>query len=291
VTRIRTVLLIASAALALGACSHSVNDKAASSGADAASATTVGPGAAAVNADTKVPKGQALTASRQIVYTAHLQVRVTDVDAASNHATTIVDGVGGYLFSQDANLQGQADETVVFKVPPADFPRVLEQLAGLGTPLEKTVATNDVTDQVVDLQGRLDTAEASAQRLRALFTNAGNVNDIVTIENDLESRESEVESLQGQLRLVKNQVQLATVTLTLTTRGAPHVTKSKPPPGFTRALSAGWKAFAASVRVALTVVGATLPFVGFAGLVAGIVVFVRRRRHRPVPLDPQGSPA
>jgi hypothetical protein len=172
----------------------------------------------------------------------------------------------------------------VFKVPPAAFQRVLDQLAALGTPLEKMVSTNDVTDQVVDLQGRLETAEASAQRLRALFTNAGNVHDVVTIENDLATREAEVESLQGQLRVVKNQVQLATVTLTLTTRATPHVPKAKPAPGFTRALSAGWKAFAASVRVALTVVGATLPFVVFAGLVAGIVVFIRRRRHRPATL-------
>jgi hypothetical protein len=230
-----------------------------------------------------LPKGRPLTASQQIIYTATLRVRVADVRAASSHGESIVDGSGGYLFSQDANLTDRADATLVFKVPPDQFDPILGRLGALGTPLAKNVNASDVTDQVVDLEGRLKTASASATRLRALLGNAANVPDIVAIENDLATRESQVETLQGQLRVVQNRVQLATVTLELTTT-APH--KKANIPGFTKALSAGWTAFAGTGKVVLAAVGAALPFALFVGCAGGVVALVRRKRRSAPVLTP-----
>jgi hypothetical protein len=272
--------LLAGAAIALSACSQGQNGKA-STGLTGAAARA--DSAAGVIAKAAVPKGQPITTPQQIVYTADLHLRVAHVGPASARAIGIVDGSGGYLFSQDANLTGRTDETLVFKVPPVRFSRVLDRLAALGTPLAKTINASDVTDQVVDLEGRLKTATASAVRLRALLATARNVPDIVAVERELAARESEVESLQGQLRLVQNRVQLATVALVLTTK-AP--VKKTTIPGFPKALSGGWNAFVAMGKVALAGVGAALPFVAFAGLAATIVVTVKRRRHTARPVTP-----
>jgi hypothetical protein len=271
--------LLAGAAIALSACSTSQNGK--------ASSAVTGPAreqnATGVIAKTALPKGRPLTTPQQIVYTADLHLRVTNVGPASDRATAIVDGSGGYLFSQDANLTGRTDATLVFKVPPARFSRVLDRLAALGTPLAKSINASDVTDQVVDLEGRLKTATASAVRLRALLAAAQNVPDIVAVENELATRESEVESLQGQLRLVRNRVQLATVTLALTTKAPVEKTTI---PSFPKALSAGWNAFVNTGKVALAAVGAVLPFLAFTGLAAAIAVTVKRRRRAALPLTP-----
>jgi hypothetical protein len=124
---------------------------------------------------------------------------------------------------------------------------------------------------------RLDTATANATRLRNLIANAVNVRDVVAIERELATRETEVETVEGQLRLVSNRVQLATITLVLTTK-APH--KKADIPGFTEALSAGWTGFANTGKVSLAAVGAALPFAVFAGLAAGIVLTLGRRRGR-----------
>lgn len=267
--------LLVGAALALSACSRSQGSKASTAG-GATGTSPSGQKAAGVIAEDKLPKPTPLATRRQIIYTADLHVRVARVSPASARAVTIVESTGGYLFSQDANLSDQADETLVFKVPPEPFARVLDRLSGLGTPLAKNIAANDVTDRVVDLEGRLKTATASATRLRSLLAGAQNVPDVVAIEHELATRESEVESLQGQLRLVQNQVQLATVTLVLTTKAAPHKADI---PGFTKAFSSGWKAFADAAKVTVAVVGAVLPFAAFAGVAAVIVLVLRRRRR------------
>lgn len=266
------LVLVVGAALALSACSNSKNGGKAS-----ASKATAGDQAAfGAIAKATTPTGQPLTTARQIVYTAELRVRVARVGPASTRAGSIVDAAGGYLFSQNSNLTGHTEATLVFKVPPTQFERVLDRFAALGTPLAKNVNASDVTDQVVDLEGRLDSATTSAARLRSLLADAKNVPDVVAIEHELAARESEVESLQGQLRLVKNQVQLATVTLALTTKAPQHKTSV---PGFTRSLSAGWTAFGNVAKVTLAAVGAALPFGVFAGLAAAIVLVVRRRRR------------
>lgn len=273
--RIGFAVLVGSA-LALSACSGSPGN---SSGGKASRATSPsGAGAAAEEAAAKRP----LTTPQQVVYTATLNVRVGKVSPAAAQAQKIVDAAGGYVFSQDANLSGAADATLVFKVPPDAFSRVLDRLADLGKPLSRNLNAEDVTDQVVDLEGRLKTATASAARLRSLLANAANVPDIVAIEKELATRESEVESLDGRLRVVRNRVQLATVTLVLTSK-APTKTADGIP-GFTEALSSGWNAFANTGRAALAVIGATLPFIVLGALITGIVLALRRRRH-PAPVQ------
>jgi hypothetical protein len=273
---IATTILLG-AALTLSACSQGANDKASRAGNGAM--TTAGDNTGGATAKSASLKRQPLTTPQQIIYTADLSVRVAKIDPASTRAVSIATADGGYLFSQDSNLSDRADATLVFKVPPEHFSTVLRRLSELGTPLQKTISTTDVTDQVVDLEGRLATATASTTRLRALLANAANVPDIVAVERELTTRESEVETLQGQLRVVKSRVQLATITLVLTTT-AP--TKKTAIPGFTKALSGGWSAFANTGRVALAAVGATLPFLVLAAIAALIALALRRRRSAPL---------
>jgi hypothetical protein len=274
---IRVVVVVALAlgtATALGACSNGASNKGSSS---AASATSFSPRANDAIAKSGAPKGRPLSVPREVIYTADLQVRVDRLSPATARAVAIVDGAGGYLFSEDASLTGHTDATLVFKVPPARFTSTLGQLAALGTPLAKNVNANDVTAQVVDLRGRIKTAATSVARLRNLLATAQNVPDVVAIENGLTARESELESLQGQLQVVTSQVQLATVTVVLTTSAPrPHHAGI---PGFASAVGGGWDAFANTAKVAAAVVGAVLPFAVFAGLAGGAIVVVRRRRR------------
>lgn len=196
---------------------------------------------------------------QQIIYTGSITLRVDDRREAAEQATGIAEEHGGNRFSLDADLSGDGDTTLVLKVEPDEFDEAMAALAELGSPRNTKVDQENVTDQVVDVEGRLETANRSAERLRELLTTAVDVNAIVAVEQELARRESEIESLEGQLRVLESRTRMATITVTLTERSEAKVDKDIP--GFGTGLSRGFVAVVNVLAIGLTVLGFLLPFV------------------------------
>ncbi len=158
---------------------------------------------------------QPVDLGRDIIFTAELTVAVADVATAGQQATQVIQGLGGLVFGQ--RTTGSPPQTVlVFKVFPEDFQTALDLLGGIGDLRTQIVSASDVTDRVVDLQSRINTAAASVERLRSFLAGAIDIATIVELENELLARESQLETLRGQLRTLQDQVALATITLTIT---------------------------------------------------------------------------
>lgn len=210
---------------------------------------------------------------RKVVHTADLAIRVDDAARSTEEALRLVAGAGGLVFAQKSEPR---EARLTLKVPPETFVPVMAGLADLGLPLNRESKAQDVTEQVVDIEGRLRTSMASADRLRALLADARSAGDIVSLEGELAKRETEIESLQGRLRVLSSQVDLATINLRLTERGDLQLRAEVPT--FSRALRASGSAAAVAVRAGVAATGFVLPFapLGLAGWWA-----VRRRRRRP----------
>lgn len=266
-------------ALGMGACasgSDSDGGATAEGGADGVSAQDVD---AAAEGRPLPEQGDPIDGEPRIVYTANLRIQVDDPRASAEQAADLATDAGGALTSQDEDADDEVRLTV--RVPSERFDEVLDDLAALGTVLDRSVQTEDVTDQVVDLQGRLDNARASTERLRALFQDAQSVDQIVAVEAALTEREAEVEGLAGQLQVLEDQADLSTISLTFTREGEPEVDDDIP--GFLRGLENGWVAFRTVLAVAVTVVGFLLPFmiVVLPVTLVGRWLLHRRRRNRP----------
>jgi hypothetical protein len=228
------------------------------------------------------PQGAPLQAERSVIYTGELRVRVENRTEAASRAIDEAEAAGGLLFDQTADLEGAGDAVVTVKVPPERFAAVLDALAALGDPIEQEVKARDVTDQVVDLEGRLETAQTSADRLRTLLAEAPNVAGVVAVEAELARREAEIESLEGELRLLESQTELATITARFTERRRTAVEVDDDIPGFLQGLRRGWVALVNTLAVVATVAGFGLPFLLLL-LPAALVLrwAVRRTRVRP----------
>ncbi len=230
------VLFLAVAVLAVvaAACTSGSDDSFEETGlefsSDASPATTVAASGTAeriseppgVNADALGTGGitpavlQISNVGRDIIFAADLTVAVTDVAGAGEEATRLIQGLGGFLFGQRTVGSPEPISVLTFKVEPDDFQEALTRLGSIGEIRTQNVSANDVTERVVDLESRINTATASVERLQGFLENATDIKSIVELENELLDRETQLETLRGQLRTLQDQVALATIILTLT---------------------------------------------------------------------------
>jgi len=230
---------------------------------------------------------RALPAGRDIVYRGQISVRVKNVTTAANKVESLTGAVDGAVFSEEtSNVPGNPSEssaTMTLRVPPAEFRSTLKKLAGLGERLSQTQTAEDVTTQVVDTKSRLATQQRSVARVRALLSEANTIGEVVQIEAELAKREADLESLEAQVARLKDVTEQATIEVSLVGPDA-EAPLDEEDLGFLAGLRGGWDAFVQIILVGLTVLGALLPFLLTAALLAvpAWLIF-RPRRAATVP--------
>ena len=244
-------------------------------------------------------------AGRDIVTTASATVTVEDVDAAARTVADTAAAHGGYVESMSIGSDGtvypvdpaQTDSSgmispdvmpypaptdgawITVRVPADQLTDVLGSLDDLGSVTATNVGRQDVTSQTVDLQARIDAAQASVDRLTTLMGQAQSVSDLIAAESALSERQALLESYQQQLKMLDDQVAMSTLSVTLTPEVEP-VTAD--PAGFGDGLAAGWNGLVATLNGIVVAIGFLIPWLAVAA-VAGFIVWlivraVRRRR-------------
>ncbi|MFJ3790740.1 DUF4349 domain-containing protein [Kitasatospora sp. NPDC090091] len=250
--------------------------------------------------------------NRLIAYTAQLSLRSKDVAAVLAKARELASAAGGYVGGE--TVSGGGDENagqtgqITVKVPSATFQQTLDQFAALGEVLSRRSQADDLTQQVADVSSRLQTQQASVDRVRALMAQAKSLAEITSLEGELSRREADLESLQKQLKELSARTSLSTITLDVRREPKPvhdqPDAKKEKDEGFWSsvgsALGGGWHALVTVVRVLAMALAAVAPFLLVAGPAVPAVWLVRRRRARtagaatepvqPVPPMPEHLP-
>jgi hypothetical protein len=229
-----------------------------------------------------------LPAGRDIVYRGQISVRVKNVTTAANKVESLTGAVDGVVFSEESsNVPGFPDEssaTMTLRVPPTEFRSTLKKIAALGVRLSQTQTAEDVTTQVVDTRSRLATQQRSVARVRALLSEAKTIGEVVQVEAELAKREADLESLEAQAARLKDVTDQATIEVSLVGPDAEAPVDDEDL-GFLAGLHNGWDAFVQIILVGLTVLGALLPFLLTAALIA-VPAWLIFRPRRPATVPP-----
>ncbi|WP_309109651.1 DUF4349 domain-containing protein [Saccharothrix sp.] len=221
----------------------------------------------------------AVQQERQLVRTASVELRTTDVTGVLDQVKQLVLAKGGYPAQENAT---KTQGTVTLRVPGDRLDAVLKDFDALPDTemTRRDLKSEDVTEQVVDVEARLANQRASVERVRGLLERAGSTSEITTIEAELTKRQSELESLQRRHDTLKGQVAMSTLTVTVNQKSAPPVEpKEKEEPTFLSAFGGGWDALVGAVSWLLVVLGAVLPFAVVLGVpVVAYLVWRRNRR-------------
>lgn len=220
-------------------------------------------------------------AAQMMVHRATLEVQVDDVTQSATKARATATGSGGWVESEEV-VPGDEDRagyaSLVLRVPSEGLDSVLASLGELGTVTSSRTSADNVAAEYRDVEARIATLEASADRLRDLIGEATGVESIANLERELSEREANLDGLKARLKVLADDVARSTITLHLAEDRA-DLGQAQTRTGFVGGLQQGWDAFLTSVTYLVTALGALLPFLAVAALVLVPVLWWRRNRR------------
>ncbi|MDT5036139.1 MAG: hypothetical protein QOE03_1324 [Micromonosporaceae bacterium] len=217
-----------------------------------------------------------------IVFTGTVTVRVRDVGKAAADVGSLAAAAGGFVGGDDRTSDpDHAEARLIVRVPSAKFSSMVDGISARGDEEKRQLSTEDVTDQVTDVDARIATGQAGVDRVRDLLARAQNIGEIVSLESELSRREADLESLKSRKRKLDDLTTLSTITAVLIGPLPAAAQAQKRSTGFLSGLEAGWRSFTASLSVLSTVVGALLPWLVALAVPAGVAMWWVRRSRRP----------
>ena len=153
-----------------------------------------------------------------IAYQVTMTVEVKEFDTAKSKLRQIMDAEGGYVthsdFAETPNQPKRAN--LVLRIPAVKLQTILNQVRELGRVREEHLNSEEVTEQVVDLEARLSNSRSTERRLIDVLNNrTGKVGDILQVEREIARTREEIERMEAQRQNLMKRVEMATVTLTL----------------------------------------------------------------------------
>jgi hypothetical protein len=224
--------------------------------------------------------------SRALIRTGRVVIEVEEFERTEANLTELVDSRGGFVSDsrQQRNRVGERTYltgTVVLRVPSERFGETFEDVQREGEVLEASTSTEDVTEQLVDIEARLNNLRAQRDRLRTLYERANDTEAILQVERRLSEVQTEIERLEARKQSLERRVALSTITVEIREERPDRlgVDEKWYDVGFVGAFLASVNGVAVTLRAAVVLVGYALPYLLAVtvpiGLLGGVVAWWR----------------
>jgi hypothetical protein len=235
---------------------------------------------------------------RAVIQTGQVGLVVDDYGTAEQNISRAVERQGGFVSDSSVQVNRVDNKTyrtgtLVLRVPQENFSATMEHVKAVGEVQSANTDSEDVTDQLVDINARLKNLRAERERLRELYRNASDTEDVLAVEERLSEVQEEIERLEARKKSLKRQVALSTIRVELR---EPRPDPIAGDPWYQTPLVV---AFLESIDGALTTLRAlgvltayVLPYLLVFGtpvvlVLGGVVALFRRRgRRSSPPADP-----
>lgn len=229
---------------------------------------------------------QPQASSRKIIHNASLHLESKTYDDTRTQLMQAVAEAGGYV--QSSSEEGSAESgnrwaEYTLRIPSDKYSAFLQAAEGSGSLVRKDESTEDVTQQYVDVQARLESLRVQETRLLELAAKAETMEDLLTIEAHLADVHYQIESYTVQQRTYDDQIDYSTITVTLSevTTYTPvnHSFGSR----VSEALGDSWDEFVWGMQDFVIWVIYVFPNLVILAIVVAVVLWVVRRRRASAP--------
>jgi len=142
------------------------------------------------------------------------RARATVVEAARERGG-FVGGSNQQVHSKDGGNLTWTTGTLVLRVPSENFSALVAAVNGTGEVQSLSTQTEDVTDQLVDLNARIENLRAQREQLRQIYNRTNDTQELLSIQERLSSVQSQIERLTAKRESLQRQVAYSTLTVDL----------------------------------------------------------------------------
>ena len=173
--------------------------------------------------------------TRKIIKTGYISINVNSFDETSQLVKTYMEQNNGYVERSDqyADYDSQTNTykgksgNITVRIESTKFSDTMSYIETLGTVTNQSETVNDITNNYVDAQSRLEVKEQEKERLTELLDSAENIGDIISIESRLTEVISDIESYQAQLNSYDDVVDYSSINISITEKNDESIIPAK----------------------------------------------------------------
>lgn len=156
---------------------------------------------------------------RMTVENTSMSVLVKDVAVVLKGIEKQAVAAGGYMVNKNISKpEGAANGSISLRVPTEKREETMEVVRGLGVKVvSENVSGYDVTDQYVDIEGRIASLNKTKAKIEAIMDQATRVSDLMDVQMQLTNIEQQIDNYKGQQKYLEQTAKLTLISVDLST--------------------------------------------------------------------------
>lgn len=159
------------------------------------------------------------TQDRLVIRDTSLSLVVKDVSKSIADIESKAKDFGGFLVNSYLSRPEEGGNgNIVIRVPEAKRAEALEVFRKMAVKVvSESIYGNDVTDEYVDLQSRLEVLSQTKIKFQEIMNRATAIADLLNIQRELINLQSQIDSVKGQQKYYEQSAKLSKITVYLST--------------------------------------------------------------------------
>jgi hypothetical protein len=160
-----------------------------------------------------------IQAERIVVQDTSMSMLVKDLNVTLKGVEKMAGDAGGYMVNKSIiQPEGASSGRISLRVPIEKREEVLEGIRSLGVKVvSENVSGEDVTDQYVDIEGRIASLEKTKAKIETILDRATSASDLMNVQMQLSSIEQQIDSYKGQQKYLEQTAKLTMISVYLST--------------------------------------------------------------------------
>lgn len=226
---------------------------------------------------------------QRIIRTANVTIKVVEGDGGVSSALeslrVMATAKGGFVHSSNAYIEQDREfAQITIQVPVDRFDATMNDLRGaafVDEVVREESSSQDVSEEFVDNESRLNALQETERRFLALLSQAETIEDILRLEVELTDIRSQIETIEGRQNYLEQVTSFSTITVALQPAGDPVEPQVASEDGFslTHIGKRAWENSRGAIE-GILIATITLAIVGAAILPIVIVSWLAYRVYR-----------